>query len=103
MATQIVIPNVGESVTSGVISSWSVPDGAFVERDQTVLELETDKVTMEVPDPSARLKPGMFGRFNITWDARRDALLVPREAVVDAETGDDAVEPVLWRHREQRL
>jgi 2-oxoglutarate dehydrogenase E2 component (dihydrolipoamide succinyltransferase) len=53
MATQIVIPNVGESVTSGVISSWSVPDGAFVERDQTVLELETDKVTMEVPAPAA--------------------------------------------------
>jgi 2-oxoglutarate dehydrogenase E2 component (dihydrolipoamide succinyltransferase) len=40
-------------VTSGVISSWSVPDGAFVERDQTVLELETDKVTMEVPAPAA--------------------------------------------------
>jgi len=53
MATQIVIPNVGESVTSGVISSWSVPDGAFVERDQTVLELETDKVTMEVPAPAS--------------------------------------------------
>jgi 2-oxoglutarate dehydrogenase E2 component (dihydrolipoamide succinyltransferase) len=40
-------------VTSGVISSWSVPDGAFVERDQTVLELETDKVTMEVPAPAS--------------------------------------------------
>ncbi len=53
MATQIVIPNVGESVTSGVISSWSVPDGAYVERDQTVLELETDKVTMEVPAPAS--------------------------------------------------
>jgi membrane fusion protein (multidrug efflux system) len=32
----------------------------------------------------------MFGRFNITWDARRDTLLVPREAIVDAET-DEAV------------
>tara|TARA_R110000782_G_scaffold20675_18_gene55891 strand:- start:2847 stop:4193 length:1347 start_codon:yes stop_codon:yes gene_type:complete len=53
MATQIVIPNVGESVTSGVIAAWSVKDGAYVERDQTVLELETDKVTMEVPAPAA--------------------------------------------------
>jgi 2-oxoglutarate dehydrogenase E2 component (dihydrolipoamide succinyltransferase) len=53
MATQIVIPNVGESVTSGVIASWSVKDGDWVERDQTVLELETDKVTMEVPAPAA--------------------------------------------------
>lgn len=53
MATQIVIPNVGESVTSGVIAAWSVKDGQYVERDQTVLELETDKVTMEVPAPAS--------------------------------------------------
>ncbi len=53
MSTQIVIPNVGESVTSGVIAAWSVADGAYVERDETVLELETDKVTMEVPAPAS--------------------------------------------------
>jgi 2-oxoglutarate dehydrogenase E2 component (dihydrolipoamide succinyltransferase) len=53
MSTQIVIPNVGESVTSGVIAAWTVEDGAYVERDETVLELETDKVTMEVPAPAS--------------------------------------------------
>ena len=53
MATQIVIPEVGESITSGVIAAWSVADGEYVERDQTVLELETDKITMEVPAPAA--------------------------------------------------
>jgi 2-oxoglutarate dehydrogenase E2 component (dihydrolipoamide succinyltransferase) len=53
MATKIVIPEVGESITSGVIAAWSVADGDYVERDQTVLELETDKITMEVPAPAA--------------------------------------------------
>ena len=53
MTTKIEIPNVGESVTSGVISAWSVAEGEYVERDQTVLELETDKVTMEVPAPAS--------------------------------------------------
>jgi len=53
MGTSIVIPNVGESVTSGVIGAWLVKDGEWVDRDQTVLELETDKVTMEVPAPAA--------------------------------------------------
>ncbi|MDF1868916.1 MAG: 2-oxoglutarate dehydrogenase complex dihydrolipoyllysine-residue succinyltransferase [Phycisphaerales bacterium] len=53
MTTKIEIPTVGESVTSGVISAWSVADGEYVERDQTVLELETDKVTMEVPAPAS--------------------------------------------------
>lgn len=53
MGTSIVIPNVGESVTSGVIGAWLVKDGEWAERDQTVIELETDKVTMEVPAPAA--------------------------------------------------
>ena len=53
MATKIEIPNVGESVTSGIIAAWSVEDGGYVERDETVLELETDKVTMEVPAPAS--------------------------------------------------
>lgn len=53
MSTKIEIPSVGESVTSGVISAWSIADGEYVERDQTVLELETDKVTMEVPAPAS--------------------------------------------------
>ncbi len=53
MTTKIEIPSVGESVTSGVIAAWSVAEGEYVERDQTVLELETDKVTMEVPAPAS--------------------------------------------------
>lgn len=53
MTTDIVIPNVGESVTSGVIASWLKNDGDYVQRDETVLELETDKITMEVPAPAS--------------------------------------------------
>lgn len=53
MPTQIVIPNVGESVTSGVIAAWRKKDGEHVDRDDVVLDLETDKVTMEVRAPAA--------------------------------------------------
>ncbi len=53
MATNITIPTVGESVTSGVISRWVKNSGDYVKRDETVLELETDKVTMEIPAPAA--------------------------------------------------
>ena len=55
MPVDIVIPNVGESVTTGVIATWLKSDGEWVDRDETVLELETDKVTMEVPAPAAGL------------------------------------------------
>lgn len=53
MPVDIVIPQAGESVTSGVLSKWLKKDGDFVKRDESVLELETDKVTMEVPSPAS--------------------------------------------------
>ncbi|HVU63600.1 MAG TPA: 2-oxoglutarate dehydrogenase complex dihydrolipoyllysine-residue succinyltransferase [Phycisphaerales bacterium] len=53
MAVDIVIPQAGESVTSGVISRWIKNDGDYVKRDEDVLELETDKVTMGVPAPAS--------------------------------------------------
>lgn len=53
MATDIVIPTVGESVNEGVIAAWTKGDGEWVDRDETIIELETDKITMEIPAPAA--------------------------------------------------
>jgi 2-oxoglutarate dehydrogenase E2 component (dihydrolipoamide succinyltransferase) len=53
MPTDIVIPQLGDSVTHGVIANWRKNDGDVVSRDEAVLELETDKVTMEVTAPAA--------------------------------------------------
>lgn len=63
---------------------------AFVKRISPVVDPATGtfKVTMEVPGDDSRLKPGMFGRFNIIWDTRRDVLLVPRVAVVEDDVSD---------------
>ncbi|MBX3402093.1 MAG: 2-oxoglutarate dehydrogenase complex dihydrolipoyllysine-residue succinyltransferase [Phycisphaeraceae bacterium] len=59
MPTNIVIPEMGESVTQGVIAAWRKKPGEFVRRDETVLELETDKITAEIPAPaSGVLQPG---------------------------------------------
>lgn len=63
---------------------------AHVQRVSPIVDPVTGtfKVTMEVPDQGGRLKPGMFGRFNIVWDTRRDALLAPRVAIVDDDVSD---------------
>jgi 2-oxoglutarate dehydrogenase E2 component (dihydrolipoamide succinyltransferase) len=53
MATEIKIPTLGESISEGVVSAWLKDEGAWVERDEPILELETDKITMEVPAPAA--------------------------------------------------
>ncbi len=47
MATEIKVPTLGESITSGIIAAWHVKDGDFVEKDQVIYELETDKITSE--------------------------------------------------------
>jgi 2-oxoglutarate dehydrogenase E2 component (dihydrolipoamide succinyltransferase) len=49
----IIIPQAGESVTSGVVLRWTKKVGDYVKRDETILELETDKATLEVPCPYA--------------------------------------------------
>lgn len=53
MPTNIVIPEMGESVTQGVIAAWRKKPGDYVKRDETLLELETDKITAEIPSPAA--------------------------------------------------
>lgn len=45
----------------------------------------TFKVTIEIDDPSARLKPGMFARIGIVYERREGALQIPRTAIVDDE------------------
>lgn len=50
----------------------------------------TFKITIEVSDPTRKLKPGMFGRINIVYDMHADALQVPRGAII-RESGAPAV------------
>ncbi len=47
MATEVKIPAMGESISSGILAAWHVKDGDFVEKDQVLYELETDKITSE--------------------------------------------------------
>jgi 2-oxoglutarate dehydrogenase E2 component (dihydrolipoamide succinyltransferase) len=53
MATDIRVPTLGESVTEATIGQWFKKVGDVVAADEPVVELETDKVTIEVPAPSA--------------------------------------------------
>src|SRR4029079_7859570 len=53
MATDIRVPALGESVTEATIGQWFKKVGDSIAADEPVVELETDKVTIEVPAPSA--------------------------------------------------
>ena len=48
---QIAMPEMGESVTEGIVLEWHVAEGDFVNEGDTVVEVSTDKVDAEVPAP----------------------------------------------------
>src|SRR3954454_15648180 len=48
---QIAMPEMGESVTEGIVLEWHVAEGDFVAEGDTVVEVSTDKVDAEVPAP----------------------------------------------------
>jgi len=52
MATQIVVPTLGESVTEATVAKWFKSVGDAIAADEPLLELETDKVTLEVNAPA---------------------------------------------------
>ena len=52
MATEIRVPALGESVTEATIGRWFKQMGEAISADEAVVELETDKVTLEVPAPA---------------------------------------------------
>ena len=52
MANQILVPSLGESVTEATVSKWLKQVGEMVDSDEPLVELETDKVNVEVPSPS---------------------------------------------------
>jgi 2-oxoglutarate dehydrogenase E2 component (dihydrolipoamide succinyltransferase) len=53
MSLEVVVPAVGESVSSGILSSWLKSDGGPVAEGEDLFELETDKATLAVPSPAS--------------------------------------------------
>ena len=51
MSEKIVVPTLGESVTEATVSKWLKTEGESVDSDEPLVELETDKVNVEVPSP----------------------------------------------------
>ena len=61
MAEKITVPTLGESVTEATVSKWLKSKGDKVSADEPLVELETDKVNVEVPSPTA----GILGNIAV--------------------------------------
>ena len=61
MTEKITVPTLGESVTEATVSKWLKSQGDNVTADEPIVELETDKVNVEVPAPSN----GVLGKIAV--------------------------------------
>ena len=60
MNEKIIVPALGESITEATVSRWRKNQGQQVKEDEPIVELETDKVNVEVPSPAA----GVISKIN---------------------------------------
>jgi len=83
MAIAVELPALGESVVEGTVSRWLVQEGDYVELDQPLVEVTTDKVDAEIPSPSA-------GRVQKILAAEGDVIEVGGKlAEIDADASRD--------------
>ncbi len=85
MATNVIMPQLGESVVEGTISRWLVQVGDTVEQYSPIMEVSTDKVDTEVPAPVAGVVLKLYHPEGATLQAGTviAAIGQPGEAVAD--------------------
>ena len=65
MATQVTMPQLGESVVEGTIGKWLVSVGQTVAKDEPLVEILTDKADSELPSPVAGVVTKQRRRINM--------------------------------------
>src|SRR5579859_7317740 len=66
MPTNIIMPQMGESVAEGTVVKWLKKVGERVERDEPLFEISTDKVDAEIPSPTAGVLTKILVKENET-------------------------------------
>ncbi len=81
MIFDIVMPKMGESLTEGTVLEWKKKVGETIDKDETLLEIATDKVDSEIPSPVSGTVVEIIGELNKTYDVD--------SVIARVETSDD--------------
>ena len=84
MAYEFKLPDLGEGLTEGEVARWLVAEGQEVAEDDPLVEIQTDKATVEIPSPAA----GVVSRIFVA-----EGEVVPVGTVLVAIGGDAAAGP----------
>ena len=93
MTIEIKVPALGESVTEATVGQWFKKPGEAVNADEPLVELETDKVSVEVPAPAAgvladiRSRKARRSRVGACWAPSRKAPALAAQPAAKAPDG----------------
>ena len=102
MATDVIMPQMGESIAEGTITKWMKKVGDTVKRDEPIFEISTDKVDAEIPSPAAgtlleiKVAEGQTVAINTVVARIGEAGEQPAAEPPQAQTAPPP-EPTAWR------
>ena len=85
MPTNVVMPQMGESVAEGTIIKWLKKTGERVERDEPLFEITTDKVDAEIPSPATGVLSKILASENETVAVNTVVAVIERESSAEPE------------------
>lgn len=93
MPTPVKMPRLGESVAEGTIGAWLKQEGDYVERDESLAEVITDKITAELPSPVAGRLTKILVQADETIAVGTDIALIEESADVSEEASTPTKAP----------
>ncbi|HLH62185.1 MAG TPA: dihydrolipoamide acetyltransferase family protein [Ktedonobacteraceae bacterium] len=90
MATPVKMPRLGESVAEGTVANWLKKEGDWVERDESLAEIITDKINAELPSPVAGRLTKILVKADETVPVGVDIALIEENADVTASPPAEA-------------
>jgi pyruvate dehydrogenase E2 component (dihydrolipoamide acetyltransferase) len=92
-AVDVVMPQMGVSVSEGTITKWLKNEGEEIQADEALLEISTDKVDTEVPSPASGIVTQILVKEGETVDVGTKLAVIGGEAGAPAEAPADQPEP----------
>lgn len=92
MKVEVLMPKMGESLQEGTILRWIKKEGDYVERDEMILEISTDKVDTEVPSPVAGVLTQILFPENETVEVGKVIAYIETEGKAEVKSAEETKE-----------
>src|SRR3954451_214041 len=102
-AVDVVMPQMGVSVSEGTITRWLKQEGETIEADETLLEISTDKVDTEVPSPATGVVQQILVAEGETVEVGTKLAVIAPEGAAAAASAEAPPEPATQQAADEAM